>query len=50
MVLYAVLKVVVLVEISIFNSCSDDKVLWQKLLFDTTFLTLFSFHDNVCEC
>lgn len=48
MVLYAVLKVVVLVEISIFNRCSDDKVPWQKLLL-TTFLTLFSFYDNACE-
>lgn len=43
MVLYAVLKVVVLVEISIFNSCSDDKVLWQKLLLTQPFLLYFPF-------
>lgn len=30
--LYAVLKVAFLVKISVFNRCSDDKVLCQKLL------------------
>ena len=44
MVLYTVLKVGILVEVSIFNRCPDDTVLWQKLLLSQLFsFLLFSF-------
>lgn len=40
--MYSVFKVGGLVEVSIFNRCSDDKVLWQKLLLSQPFF-LFIF-------
>lgn len=43
MVLYVVLKVAFLVEISIFNRSSNDKVLWQKLLLAQSFFLYFPF-------